>query len=305
MDLRAKLQEDTLEGWSFQGRRKHAPKIASPRQELFQPLPCTLQQETTPGGKRGQLHSEVHPSFFTSLGIPTPPNREHFRARIWLVLVRDKNSQKETLVHSKNQARPSLSLSIRITGPAEAEWSQESAWADLIQCLEVKLEEKALRYKLMLKDRPQLEWSWQEEASRGGTECTILAHIDTTNNALSIQNKRHLHWKALDSTLGMSNEVEFSASTHNLLMKTETENSTRQESKNRSASIQASPQAARKKRFTKLNFTMLTSPRPNNDTLTNPDREIDYGDQEHPARSATRASRSIGPLAARNRLTYV
>jgi hypothetical protein len=157
----------------------------------------------------------------------------------------------------------------------------------------------------MLKDWPKLEWSWQEEASKGGTECTILAHIDTANSALSIQNKHHLHWNALDSTLGLSNEVEFLAPAHNLLMKTEVDNSAWQESKNRSTNIQASPQAARKKRFTKLNFTMLTSLRPNNDTFTNPNRETNDGDQKCPARGATRASGSIGPPAARNCLTYV
>jgi len=105
------------------------------------------------------LHSEVHPSFFTSLDIPVPPNQEFFRVRVWPVLLREKNSQKETLVHSKNQATPSLPLNIRIMGPAETEWTHNSAWADLIQRLEVELEEKVLRYKLTLKDRPQLEWS--------------------------------------------------------------------------------------------------------------------------------------------------
>jgi t-SNARE complex subunit (syntaxin) len=50
----------------------------------------------------------------------------------------------------------------------------------------------------------------------------------------------------------MSNEMEFSAQTHNLLMKTKATISEHQESKNRSASIQASPQAARKKRFDAL-----------------------------------------------------
>jgi hypothetical protein len=81
------------------------------------------------------MHSEVHPSFFTSLGISASPNKEPFRARIWPVLIREKNALKETLVHSKNQALPSLPLSIRITGPAEAaeeEWSPSSAWTDLI-----------------------------------------------------------------------------------------------------------------------------------------------------------------------------
>jgi len=157
--LRIKSQEDTMEGWSFQGRRRHAPKLASPRQKPHQSLPCTPQQETTLGGKRGQLHSEVHPSFFTSLGISIPPNREFFRTRVWPVLVREKNSQKETLMHSKNQTRPSLLLNIRITGLVDVEWSHDLAWVDLIQRLEVELEDKVLRYRLTLKDRPQLEWS--------------------------------------------------------------------------------------------------------------------------------------------------
>jgi hypothetical protein len=130
---------------------------------------------------------------------------------------------------------------MRVTGSVEVIWTQDSAWTDLTQRLKVELEEKVLRYRLTLKDQPQLEWSWQKESSRGGTKCTILAHIDSGSNALSIQNKRHLHWKVLDSTQGMSNEMEFLAPAHNLLMKTEAAISEHQESKNRSANIQASP----------------------------------------------------------------
>ncbi len=62
-------------------------------------------------------------------------------------------------MHSKSQEKPSLLASIRITGPAGAEWNCESAWADLTQRLKMELEEKILRYKLSLKDRPKLEWS--------------------------------------------------------------------------------------------------------------------------------------------------
>jgi hypothetical protein len=64
------------------------------------------------------------------------------------------------LAHFKNQNRPSLPLSMRITGSAEVTWTQDLAWADLIQRLEMELEEKVLRYKLTLKDRPQLKWSY-------------------------------------------------------------------------------------------------------------------------------------------------
>jgi len=62
-------------------------------------------------------------------------------------------------MHSKNQTRPSLLLNIRITGLVDVEWSHDLAWVDLIQRLEVELEDKVLRYRLTLKDRPQLEWS--------------------------------------------------------------------------------------------------------------------------------------------------
>jgi len=168
-DARHRNQEDMLEGWSFQGRRKHAPKIVSPRSDPKQVPTRTPQQEPPSSRKRQQFHSEVHHSYFSSLGIDIPSNGEPFRTRIWPVLTREKNSSKETLVYSKNQARPSLPLNLRIMGPTEAKWTQESAWADLIQRLETELEEKILRYKLSIKTGPLLEWSWLKENSRGGT----------------------------------------------------------------------------------------------------------------------------------------
>ncbi len=185
-DEQHRCQEELPEGWSFQGRRKHAPKTASPRPELKQVPARTPQQEPTSGGKRQHLHSEVHATYFSSLGIDAPSTGEPFRARIWPVLTTEKNAIRETLVYSKNQARSSLPLSLRITGPTEAEWTQVSAWADLTQRLEIELEEKVLRYKLPIKARPRLEWSWMKESSRAGTECTILAHIDSGTSALSI-----------------------------------------------------------------------------------------------------------------------
>jgi hypothetical protein len=190
------------------------------------------------------MHSEVHNTFFTSLGITAPPNKEPFRARIWPVLTRDKNGQKETLVQSKNQAPPNVPLCIRVTGPAidsEVDWTPSSAWADLIQRLELELEKKILRFKLSLTDQPRLEWVWSEEISKGGMECTIFAHIDTGSSALSVQNKRHLQWKALDNIASMNNEVEFAALAHILLRKEDGETSTRKAHKNNSASLMASP----------------------------------------------------------------
>jgi hypothetical protein len=79
---------------------------------------------------------------------------------------------------------------------------------DIIQCLETELEEKVLRYKLALKDRLHFKWSWQEKLSRGGMECIILAHINTGTSVLSIQNKKHLHWKALEDIPGMNKQSQ-------------------------------------------------------------------------------------------------
>jgi hypothetical protein len=38
---------------------------------------------------------------------------------------------------------------------------------ELIQHIAIGLEENVLRHKLLLKDQLSLEWSWQEELSRG------------------------------------------------------------------------------------------------------------------------------------------
>jgi len=128
--------------------------------------------------------------------------------------------------------------------------------------------------------------------------------IDSGTNALSIQNKRHLHWKVLDGKMGMGNEMEFSAPAHSLLMKTEAVQSEHQENKNRSASFQASPQAARKKRYTKLNFATLASSRANEEP--NPRREEKEDDPQGSLEiDEGRETRSFGSKAARNRLNYV
>jgi hypothetical protein len=88
-------------------------------------------------------------------------------------------------------------------------------------------------------------------------DCTILAHIEIDTSALSTQNKRHLHWKILDPTQDMNNNIEFITPTHNLLRKINTGNTVRQAHRNSSASLLTSPQAARKKRFTKLDLTPM------------------------------------------------
>jgi hypothetical protein len=235
----------------------------------FSPHPS--HREITPGGKRGLMHSEVHPSYFTFFGIQVPPSKEPLRARIWPILSRMKEEKKETLVHSRNQTPPNLPLCFRITGPtevAEKEWTQDSTRADLIQRLELELEENILRYKWSIREHLHLEWSWQEKKSRGGMDCTILAHIETGTSALSTRNKRHLHWKVFDPAQEMNNDIEFATPAHNLLRKTDTGNTVRQAHRNSSVSLLASPQAARKKRFTKLDLALMIASRQNTNATT-------------------------------------
>jgi len=152
-------KEDLRESWTFQGRKKHTPKIASPRQVLPQSLTPTPNHEVTPRGRRKQMHSEIHRSYFTSLGISVPPGQEHARTKIWLVLSKEKNDQKEILVYAKNNSPSSLPHNIKITGSSEEEWTHMFALADITQSIESELEDKVFRYSLNLKDRLSLEWS--------------------------------------------------------------------------------------------------------------------------------------------------
>jgi hypothetical protein len=176
------------------------------------------------------------------------------RARVWPVLTREKGPQKEVLIHSKNQALPNLPIGIRITGDGREDWSPKLAMDELIQHIAIGLEENVLRHKLLLKDQLSLEWSWQEELSRGGSECTILAHIPIGSNLVNIQNKKHLHWKAVKSISSMNNEIEFATLAHNLLLKKGAGGEECYVHKNKAASRQTSPQAPRKKRFTPLDL---------------------------------------------------
>jgi len=73
-----------------------------------------------------------------------------------------------------------------VTGPPEERWIQVSAQEDLVLRLEAELEEKVLRYKMAVKGNLHLESCWQAKPSRGGMECTILAHIQTGSSALSV-----------------------------------------------------------------------------------------------------------------------
>jgi hypothetical protein len=139
-----------------------------------------------------------------------------------------------------------------VTGPPEERWTHTSAQEDLILRLEAELEEKVLRYKLAVRSNFLLEWSWQAEPGRGGMECTILAHVRTGSNALNVQNKRHFHWKELESISTMNNDGGGAVAAHNLLLKRDPSSSEHIANRQKMASILASPQAARKKRFVKL-----------------------------------------------------
>ncbi|CAK9861924.1 unnamed protein product [Sphagnum jensenii] len=111
--------KDPGEGWTFQGKRRMPVRLLSPRQDLAETSTRSPQSASMPGGKRGQTHSELHHSYFESLGILVPVDQEFCKARIWPVLLREKDEKEQILVHAKNQTPPDLPFSIRVTGPSE------------------------------------------------------------------------------------------------------------------------------------------------------------------------------------------
>ncbi len=135
-------------------------------------------------------------------------------------------------------------------------------------------------------------------------ECTILAHIVTSSSALSVQNKRHLHWKALEHITSMNNEIEFTVAAHNLLRKLDAGDSNRQAHKNHAVSILASFQVARKKRFTKLDLALMTSPQKASIGPTHVVNKGEGEDHKPPLSDHSRPSGSINQPTACNRLTY-
>jgi hypothetical protein len=83
-------------------------------------------------------------------------------------------------------------------------------------------------------------------------ECTILAYIWTGSSALSVQNKQHLHWREIENISTMNNDMGGAVVARNLLLKRDFTNTDHLAYKHRMASILASPHAARKKRYIKL-----------------------------------------------------
>jgi len=182
----------------------------------------------------------------------------------------------------------------------EEEWTHASALADITQSIESELEDKVLRYSLNLKDRLSLEWSWQEEQTRRRWECTILAHTSTGISAISVKNKRHLHWRMSDSLTSMNNDIEFSGPAHSLLLKSGPVSTDRQVRKSASTSLLASPQAIRKKRFIKLDLSKLEPLRTVTPLSSADDQEAQRAGQEEAGQIACTDMGSNGSRTAQN-----
>jgi hypothetical protein len=152
-------QEEAGERWVFQAGRKQAPR-ATP---LGQASPLSPNHATkldgASGSRRKRTRSEMHRSFFTSLGISMPPGQEFAKARMWPVLSRERDEQREILVSVKKKDLPNLPLHITCTSASEEEWTPMSALEKLTMDVESELEENILRFNLSLKGRLTLEWS--------------------------------------------------------------------------------------------------------------------------------------------------
>jgi hypothetical protein len=270
-------QEEMGEWWVFQAGRKLAPRFVSPGKAPPPSPTHTPTQDCASGSRRKRTRSEVHNSFFTSLGIPVPLGQDFARARVWPVLSRERDNQKEILVNVKGNDLPNLPLHIRCMSASEEEWTPASALKDLTRSVESELEEKILRFSLSLRGRLALEWSWQEDQAKGGWECSILAHINTGSSGISAQKRKNLHWRTLEFITSMNNDVVFAGPAHSLLLKTGPASTDRQTRKSTSASLLASPQAVRKKkRYVKFDLSSLVPSNPS-DLSQAPQLEEDTG----------------------------
>jgi len=102
----------------------------------------------------------------------------------------------------------------------------------------------------------------------------------------------------------MNNDVEFAAPAHNLLRKSNGESLARQAHKNNLASLMASPQAARKKRYTKLTLSQLMAPQKESSAPTNVSNGEEGEAQEPLISNRTTHLGSFSQPAARNKLLY-
>ncbi len=152
-------QEETGERWVFQASRKQAPRFVSPGKTPPPSPTHTPTQDCASGSRRKRTRSEVHYSFFTSLGISVPPGQEFARASVWPVFSRERDNQKEILVNVKSNDLPNLPLHIRCMSASEEKWTPTSALEDLTRSIESELEEKIFRFNLSLKGCLALEWS--------------------------------------------------------------------------------------------------------------------------------------------------
>ncbi len=132
-----------------------------------------------------------------------------------------------------------------------------------------------------------------------------LVFIHTGLKGVSVQKRKNLHWIALDHTPDLNNEVAFTVPAHNLLMRKGEVDSSHQELRNRSTSIQASPQAVRKKCFTRLDMTILMNPEV--DTLISAQEDLKEGSEGSKLllTFVTSPPGSISQPVARSKLTYV
>jgi hypothetical protein len=165
---------------------------------------------------------------------------------------------------------------------SEEEWTPASALENLTKDVESELEEKIFCFSLSLKGRLTFEWGWQEDQAKGGWECTILAHINTGLSSISAQKRKNLHWRTLESIASMNNDVVFVGLAHGLLLKTSPASTDHQTRKSTSASLLASPQAARKKkRYVKFDLSTLVPSNPSDlFQVSQPGEDIGQGVQE-------------------------
>jgi hypothetical protein len=84
-------QEEVGERWVFQAGMKHTTRATPPRQAPSLSPTHITKLDGASRSRRKRTRSEMHKTFFTSLGIPIPPGQEFARTRVWPVLSRERD----------------------------------------------------------------------------------------------------------------------------------------------------------------------------------------------------------------------
>ncbi|CAK9219992.1 unnamed protein product [Sphagnum troendelagicum] len=248
----------------------HARTCTTNRNKPWERVPSSVGPPSTSAPVRKQSDGGApHPKQDQGSGLPQSLKVKSTQARNRMNPVHSEVRNRsehptESNINNRSDKPPRANSQLRSSSKAEAPGSSEADYVmteqasflelkpisisqELSRQLEIIRESKAKpNFGLQNVDSPLS--TQPEDKNIGGWECTILAHISTGSSAISVQNKRHLHWRSSDSLMDMNNDIEFAGLAHNLLLKSGRASTERQVRMNEVASQMASPLSYQKEK---------------------------------------------------------